>query len=109
MSQSTTQLSTDHTFLHLLRCLGLAFDEFRTFTLSIADAQLAGGLSIAGNLEAVSFIDVPLTQTGFAANQSVAILDNFVLAQASVPEPASLSLLALGLFGLGFARKRRTQ
>jgi hypothetical protein len=70
----------------------LAFNQSRTFTLSIHDVTGGGSLSNAG------FFSFLFAEPGFGSNTSSALLDNFVVSRATtpVPEPSSLILLVVG-------------
>lgn len=62
------------------------------FNLVYSSDRRDGSLSFVGELE-----------SGYEGEQ---VIFDLVEQTASVPEPASLSLLALGLAGLGFSRRK---
>lgn len=56
----------------------------------------------------LSELDIPLNGGGSPGTASLEAIDNVVLTPLEMPEPASLALLASGLLGLGWMRRRKT-
>jgi len=64
------------------------------------DVALFAGWEDAGGIARIRFNDL-------TTNSRIVVVDNLVIERVQVPEPASLALVALGLAGLGFSRRKR--
>ncbi|UZE94585.1 PEP-CTERM sorting domain-containing protein [Alkalimarinus alittae] len=87
---------------------GLTFNEgdsLGLYNFSYSFAEIIGLGTYTLTLAATNFVPSGDGSVGFSESESFAQLSGDV---ASVPEPASIALLGLGLIGFGLARKRKS-
>jgi len=86
-------------------------EGFNVTTTSVSDSTILplAMTSFVGLISDDAIVRVLADESDTDANNGV-LYSNFKFATAaSVPEPTTTALLALGLLGVGFARKRRTR
>ena len=90
---------------NILPLVTLLFDGIQVGSLS--NAPSGSDLFQQYFESTVAFNAITISQPGTASGFGF-MLDNLTVETSNVPEPASLALLALGLAGIGFSRKKKT-
>ena len=95
-------------FRNPINAFGLDFDRYNNDLASVKLNGIHHSVTGSGFLGLIDTMN-PFTSVKYIGPGAGSLFDNVTYGNAvSVPEPSNLALLAVGLFGLGFARRRKS-